>query len=71
MLVWLFMIEGYHNEMTIQMANAFMSDTWGTCTVATTGVVVLVILIFNFRSTKIAPYFYFQNALLLRYLLRF
>ena len=43
------------NEMTIPMVHAFMEDTWGTCIIATTGLVVLVKFIPSQRLSEACP----------------
>ena len=43
------------NEVTILMAYASMADTWGTCIIATTRVVVLAKFILSQRPSQTCP----------------
>ena len=43
------------NEVIIPMARAVMADTWGTCMVANTGVVMLANLILSQKTEPNIP----------------
>ena len=43
------------NVMTILMAHALVADTWGTCIIATTRVVVLAEFILSQRLSQTCP----------------